>query len=77
MDAETYTLAPSIIADKARRLAASGLHQQALELLQRNCVVAEIHATHVEMRLATELNGAQQRANFLGGWRRSRPKNRP
>ena len=70
MDAETYTLAPSIIADRARKLAASGLHQQALDLLQRNCVLAEIHATHVEMRLSTEMNDKRAAQDkFIGGWR--------
>jgi len=51
MDCETYTLAPSVIAEKARKLADVGLYVQALELLQRNCVEARIYPTHVEMAM--------------------------
>lgn len=51
MDCETYTLAPSVIADKARQLHSVGLHAQALALLQRNCVEARVYATYVEMSI--------------------------
>lgn len=54
MDAETYILAPSQIADRARQLAGTGLYQQALDLLTRNCVEASIYPTRVEMKMATE-----------------------
>lgn len=51
MDCEKYTLAPSVIVDKARKLANVGLHAQALELLQRNCVEARVYPTWVEMSI--------------------------
>lgn len=43
MDAETYTLAPSIVVDKARRLHEAGLHEQALAMLTRNQVVVDVY----------------------------------
>lgn len=46
---ESYTLVPSVIAAKAHRLADAGLYEQALELLERNCVIAEVYPTRVEM----------------------------
>ena len=49
MNCETYTLAPSVVASKARKLAENGLYAQALELLQRNCVEAKVYPTWVEM----------------------------
>lgn len=51
MDHDKYTLAPSVIADRARKLAEVGLYQQALELLQRNCVEAHVYPTRVEMSI--------------------------
>jgi len=49
MDCEIYTLAPSVIAEKAHKLADAGLYTQALELLQRNCIEARVYPTRVEM----------------------------
>ena len=45
MECETYTLAPSVVVDKARQLASVGLHIQALELLQRNAIEAKVYPT--------------------------------
>ena len=44
-------LAPSVVVEKARRLAESGLYSQALEMLQRNCVEARVYPTWVEMAI--------------------------
>jgi hypothetical protein len=78
MDSETYTLAPSVIADKARSLASQGLYQQALELLERNRVIAEVHPTYVEMRLSSELNSKDitRRDRFLNTHRMVKTQNR-
>jgi len=68
MEKETYTLAPSIVAEKAHRLADAGLYQQALDMLQRNCVEAHVYATRVEMsipRLPEKRHGFQK-GNALG-----------
>lgn len=74
MDAETYTLAPSVVVEKARRLYDAGLYKQALDMLMRNQVVVDVYPTHVEMRLAKEMNnrrrdGKTEQVGFLGGWR--------
>jgi len=59
MSSETYVLAPSKIATKARELASLGLYKEALELLGRHCVQAVIYPTRVEMRMATDRPNAQ------------------
>lgn len=59
MSPETYILAPSVVADKARKLAEVGLHQQALEMLQRNCVEARVYPTYVEMSIPREPKKSQ------------------
>jgi len=51
MECETYTLAPSDVAEKAKRLAHAGLYAQALDLLQRNCIEAQVYPTRVEMHI--------------------------
>jgi hypothetical protein len=51
MEYETYTLAPSIVVEKARRLRDAGLYEQALDLLRRNCVEAHVYPTHVDMSI--------------------------
>lgn len=71
MDTETYILAPSVIADKARQLHSVGLHRQALELLQRNCVEASVYPTHVQMKLARELNARTAHSKALASKRLS------
>lgn len=51
MECETYTLAPSVVVSKARKLADVGLYEQALQMLQRNCVEASVYPTRVEMSI--------------------------
>lgn len=72
MDCETYILAPSRIVDRARQLASVGLHQQALELLQRNRVEVDVYPTRVEMRLPLEKKQRAQRERMLGNQRMAR-----
>lgn len=71
MDHETYILAPSKIVDKARQLASAGLYRQALELLNRNQVIAEVYPTRVEMSVPkeTEQRRQQEREWKLGAQR--------
>jgi hypothetical protein len=69
---ETYTLAPSVVVEKARRLAAQGLHKQALELLERNHIEVDVYPTRVEMRLPYEVQGRRQRERMLGDRRMAR-----
>lgn len=78
MDHETYILAPSQVVDKARQLANAGLYQQALELLNRNQVIAEVYATRVEMRVPqeTETKRRKQRELVIGAQRSLRTKRR-
>ncbi len=76
MDHETYILAPSKIADKARQLASVGLHQQALDLLERNHVEMDVYPTRVEMRLPMEEGHRKQRESMLGTRRSLKTKRR-
>lgn len=64
---ETYTLAPSKIAAKARQLASTGLYKQALALLERNRVEVYVYPTRVEMKFAYELDGKPTRARWAHG----------
>jgi hypothetical protein len=64
MECEKYTLAPSIVVDKARKLAEAGLFQQALEMLQRNCIEARVYPTRVEMGIPRT---AERRRGFEKG----------
>jgi hypothetical protein len=68
LDCEKYTLAPSVVVDKARKLAEAGLYAQALEVLQRNCVEANVYPTHVEMSIprASNKNRGFQKGNVIG-----------
>lgn len=50
MDSETYILAPSAVVEKAHRLVDQGNHREALDLLHRNCVIAEIYPAICEMK---------------------------
>lgn len=52
LEKETYIMAPSIIASKARKLAEVGLYKQALDLLQRNVVEYDIYPHRVEVKTA-------------------------
>ena len=78
MDHETYILAPSQIVDKARQLAGTGLYQQALDLLTRNQVIAEVHPTRVEMSIPREADDRhrKQRESMLGTQRSCKTKRR-
>lgn len=76
MTTETYLLAPSRIADRARQLASTGLYEQALQLLSKNCVEATVNATSVEMRLARELNGKVEQERVIVSGRISRANRR-
>lgn len=68
MSPETYTLAPSIVVAKARKLAEAGLYTQALEMLQRNCVEASVYPTWVEMSIPRipERRRGFEKGNRLG-----------
>jgi hypothetical protein len=55
MNCETYTLAPSIVVDKGRKLYSAGLYAQALEVLRRNCVEARVYPTWVEMSVPRQI----------------------
>jgi hypothetical protein len=66
MDCEKYTLAPSLVVDKARKLANVGLYLQALEMLQRNCVEARVYPTWVEMSIPRPTE-KRQRGYFKKG----------
>jgi hypothetical protein len=61
MDCETYTLVPSIVAEKARKLKGAGLYEQALDLLRRNCVEARVYPTHVDMSIPRPADKAKAR----------------
>ena len=69
MDYETYTLAPSVVVEKARQLASQGLHKQALDLLERNHIEVDVYPTRVEMRLPREMECRAQRERMLGNRR--------
>lgn len=72
MNCESYTLAPSVVVDKARRLYEAGLYKQALDMLTRNQVVVDVYPTHVEMRLAKEMDNKREQDKFVGAWRTGR-----
>lgn len=75
MNCETYVLAPSAIAEKARRLADNGLYEQALRLLRANSVEATVYPTRVEMKLAGELrSGRTRQTEFVSKLRMRRTK---
>lgn len=76
MDHETFILAPSLIVDKARQLASTGLYQQALDLLERNRVEMDVYPTRVEMRLPMEPQHRKQRERMLGDRRMVRTRQR-
>lgn len=76
MTHETYILAPSTVVEKARQLARVGLHQQALELLERNHVEVDVYPTRVEMRLPMESHHRKQRESMLGTQRSLKTKRR-
>ena len=69
MEHETYTLAPSVVVEKARQLASHGLHKQALDLLERNHLEVDVYPTRVEMRLPREMECRAQRERMLGNQR--------
>jgi hypothetical protein len=60
---ETYILAPTKIVAKAKELYKKGLYEQALDLLENNCVVADVYPTKVEMRTAKELKNKGRSIN--------------
>jgi hypothetical protein len=51
---ETFILAPTRIADRARQLANVGLFEKALLLLQRNAVEYDVYPYKVEVRTAAD-----------------------